>query len=166
MRMTPFKPGAGPGSDTGEVEYYINNRYQVMLRKGEDFTGQPVKVLSIRRQDRKAIMDWRDLQWIKNQLLGPEEEAVQIFPAESRLVDTSNQYWLWSYPGKVVPMGFTSRGVSENITVTLDGHGASRQRPFADHVRPVDLDEQEKLLATSLPGSKDIHDLLAGVIKR
>ena len=53
--------------------------------------------LSIRNADRSARHDWRDFQRIKNQLAGPEWEAVEIYPAESRLVDAANQYHLWCF---------------------------------------------------------------------
>ena len=45
-----------------------------------------------------------------------EIEAIEIYPAESRLVDTSNQYWLWCLPpGEHVPVGFfDGRVVSNN----------------------------------------------------
>lgn len=59
--------------------------------------------LSIRHNERKAIRDWRHFQRIKNELAGAEREAVEIFPPESQLVDTSNQYHLW-----VLPEGTTS----------------------------------------------------------
>jgi hypothetical protein len=59
--------------------------------------------LSIRHNERKAIRDWRHFQRIKNELAGSEREAVEIFPPESQLVDTSNQYHLW-----VLPEGTTS----------------------------------------------------------
>ena len=59
--------------------------------------------LSIRHQERKAIRDWRHFQRIKNELAGPEREAVEIFPPESQLVDTANQYHLC-----VLPEGTTS----------------------------------------------------------
>lgn len=150
MKLKPFERAQAPGIHIGKVEYWINNRYQVMIRESTDMEGRHVRVLSIRRLDRKAIFDWRDLQWIKNQLLGPEEEAVQLFPAESRLVDTSNQYWLYSYPGARCGLGFEERVVSENISVTMPGHSASQQRPFAEHVRPPDLEEQEARAAAML----------------
>lgn len=59
--------------------------------------------LSIRHNERKAVRDWRHFQRIKNELAGAEREAVEIFPPESQLVDTSNQYHLW-----VLPEGTTS----------------------------------------------------------
>ena len=50
-----------------------------------------VTYLSIKRNDKEAIRDWRDLQEIKNILVGEENEGVEVFPAESRLVGTSIQ---------------------------------------------------------------------------
>lgn len=55
----------------------------------------PVIQLSIRRLDRGPARDWRHFQLIKNQLAGPELEAVELYPAESRLVDSANQFHLW-----------------------------------------------------------------------
>jgi hypothetical protein len=56
--------------------------------------------LSIKRFDRGPVRDWRHLQQIKNEVVGPEAEAFEIFPAESRLVDTANQYHLWAIPAQ------------------------------------------------------------------
>ena len=54
--------------------------------------------LSVKHNDRRAIRDWRHLQRIKNELAGVEREAIDIFPPESQLVDTANQYHLWVLP--------------------------------------------------------------------
>ena len=63
--------------------------------------------VSIRRRDRRSVTSWRDFQDIKNQLCGPEREAVEMYPAESRLVDGANQYHLWVAPeGNRFPFGF------------------------------------------------------------
>jgi hypothetical protein len=66
--------------------------------------------LSIKRNDKTPCRSWRDFQDIKNQLVGPENEAIEIFPAESRLIDTSNQYHLWAFsdPNYRLPFGFDS----------------------------------------------------------
>lgn len=126
-------------------DYYLNNKYQVFAKKYEDANGEPYVMLSIKRRDRKPIMDWRDLQWIKNQIAGPEEEGIQLFPAESRLIDTSNQYYMAVYPGRSVPWGFRDgRVVTEKVSVSVRGDSFSEQRPFAPHVKPEDLEEQEK----------------------
>jgi hypothetical protein len=98
--------------------------------------------LSIKRNDKAPIMNWRDLQKIKNDLVGPECEAVQIFPAESRMVDTSNQYHLWCFgdPKYRIPFGYPGRLVYEGNT-----NGAV-QEPFEEHVRPTDLVSEKKML--------------------
>jgi hypothetical protein len=85
-------------------EVWKNDRYTVTVRRHEDGW---ITVLSVRRNDRKPDVPWRHLQRIKSQLAGDEAEAFEIFPAESRLVDTANQRWLWCLPpGEKVPAGF------------------------------------------------------------
>lgn len=78
---------------------YLSDHYQVAIDKDppHSFAGTLVWHLSIKRIDKAPIMDWRDLQAIKTQLCGAEAEAIQLFPAESRVVDTSNQYHLWVF---------------------------------------------------------------------
>jgi len=144
-KLQPFKLGTGPGTEDGTAAWYYNGKYQVTVRKELDHTGAPVVCLSVRREDRKPIADWRDMQWVKNQLLGPEEEMMQVFPAESRLVDTSNQYWFWCYPGRRLPVGFTERLVSQTMQVRATPDGAfSKQRPFGPDHLPADIAEQEE----------------------
>lgn len=80
-------------------ECYRNSRYLVFVRRhltdnGEGGTTEMVH-LSIKRHDQQVIHDWRDLQQVKNELVGPECEGVELFPAESRIVDTANQYHIW-----------------------------------------------------------------------
>ncbi|HMF14807.1 MAG TPA: hypothetical protein VKE94_20975 [Gemmataceae bacterium] len=120
-----------------EGRVFQNNLYRVIRRPFTTPMGdgrQTCYELSIKRTDKDAIHDWRHLQRIKNELVGPEYEAVEIYPAESRLVDTSNQYYLWVLPeGYHVPFGFQERSLIEQ---NLDG---SRQRPFPPDARPPDL---------------------------
>jgi hypothetical protein len=85
-------------------EVWLNDKYVVHVRRNEDRT---VSCLSIRRQDRGWPRDWRDFQRIKNQIAGEDVEAVELYPAEDRLVDTANQFWLWCFPpGVHLPLGF------------------------------------------------------------
>jgi hypothetical protein len=112
-----------------------NNRYQVTVHKLEPTTTSasdvPIVWLSIKRLDCQAIYDWRHLQRIKNMLVGPECEGVQLFPAESRLVDTSNQYHLYCVTDPTFrwPFGFNERLVMDNPG------GKAKQRPFAPSSR-------------------------------
>lgn len=75
--------------------------------------------LSIRRIDRKPCRDWRDFQQMKTQLCGAEREGLELYPAESRVVDTANQFHLWVLPkGMHMPVGyFFGRHVSDDLKI-------------------------------------------------
>jgi hypothetical protein len=79
--------------------------------------------------DKEAIRDWRHFQRIKNEIVGPENEAVELFPAESRLVDGANQYHLWVLADKECrfPIGFT-----DGRQVRNDGPVGGKQRPYEE----------------------------------
>lgn len=63
--------------------------------------------LSICRIDKKPLHNWRDLQTIKNMLVGENCFGYEVYPAEDQLVDTANQYHLWCFPnGYSLPFGF------------------------------------------------------------
>lgn len=104
---------------------WINDTYQVQRRE----MGGGLVHLNIRRRDGGPILrDWRHFQQIKNELLGAECEAVELYPAESRLVDTSNKYHLWGISDPTVrfPIGMENRDVSY-----VDGNTpGTRQRPL------------------------------------
>lgn len=105
-----------------KAEVWINDKYQVSVRDRD-----PLLHLSIRTNDRSPIFDWRDMQAIKNQIAGPECEGVQLFPAESRMVDSANQYHIWVVkdPEYRFPFGYhNGRVISE------DSIGNSVQRKF------------------------------------
>jgi hypothetical protein len=92
-----------------------------------DTDGWPaMQWLSIKRADREPIRDWRILQAIKNGIVGEEVEAVELYPAESRLVDTANQYHLFALTSPAIrfPFGYRDRLVTETPM------GKSKQRPF------------------------------------
>jgi len=102
-------------------DVYLNDEYQVNVNKNYKW-GADMEVwhLSIKRLDKEPTHDWRDLQSIKNMIVGEEYEAVELYPAESRLVDSANQYHLWAFIGVVgssdiptLPIGFTSRYVTD-----------------------------------------------------
>ena len=87
---------------------YESELYRVFRNPNPD---NPTLVhLSIRPLCGTARHDWRELQAIKNAILGAECEAVEIYPAESRLMDEANQFHLWgcSTPGVRIPFGTPS----------------------------------------------------------
>ena len=112
----------------------VNSRYEVQIHDVPESALGPLTWLSIKRRDLAPLRDWRDLQRIKNEVLGPEVEAAELYPAESRLVDMANQCHLWALAsGQRFPFGFQARAVTEEV---LPG-GA--QRPWPQEVRPRDL---------------------------
>ena len=134
---TPFRQGTASPEQIKAMgsphTIALNSRYQVCLYTVDTPLG-PMDWLSIKRLDKAPIHDWRDLQRIKNELLGPEREAVELYPAESRLMDTSNQYHLWALPpGKRFPFGMVDRCVTEEQAL------GTRQRPWPADNKPADL---------------------------
>lgn len=129
-------PSEAPPLRPGEI-VWVNNRYQVLMREiGRETAEDGVVVmysLSIKRRDKAPIREWREFQRIKNELVGEEAEAVELFPAESRLMDTANQYWLWAITGAHFGVGFEGRLVSE-----AESNG-SRQQPWPGDAKPADL---------------------------
>lgn len=117
-------------------EVWMNDEYVVHCEDIKD----GITELSIRRFDRGAARDWRDFQRIKNQLCGPEREGLELYPAESRLMDTANQYYVWVLPlGTVIPVGFPQRNVSTARQATMMG---ATQRPLDPGVEPTHTDQE------------------------
>jgi len=78
------------------TEIWVNDLYQVQV--GHCGPDNSIMHLNIRRRDGGMFKDWRHFQEIKNQLAGPEREGFELYPAESRKVDTSNKWHLWVLP--------------------------------------------------------------------
>lgn len=128
-----------------ENAHYVVIKTPLPVRKEDGGVGTGYQ-LSIRTQEREAEHDWRHFQRIKNELVGPEFEAVEIYPAESRLVDTANQYYLYVFPeGCRVPFGFRER-----LVVAGD-----RQRPWPRGEQPAD--------ARDSPLTADADEILARI---
>jgi len=109
---------------------YENSRYWVFRFTTPFPGGRTLVELTIRNKDQSAKHDWREFQRIKNELLGPEEEAVELYPAESRLTDTKNEFRLWCIRGMRFPIGWNEREISE---------ASERQRPWPEGDKPADL---------------------------
>jgi hypothetical protein len=155
-KWTPFEeatlPDNFPHHIDSPVRVLMNSIYQVNVYEHETKLG-PMLELSIKRRDKEIIRDWRELQRIKNEILGSDIEAVELFPHEDRLVDTSNQYHLWCLPsGLCWPFGYDTRVVAEN-----SGKHGAKQRPFDEDDRPEDCVSAEDMdmLYEKLVGNKD-----------
>jgi len=104
--------------------YFVNDLYQI---QAEEYAPGCLH-LNIRRRDGGMFKDWRHFQQIKNEIAGPEREAVELYPAESRKVDTTNKWHLWVQPeGVRIDVGWNGRDVSYDSTDHVPG---LRQRPL------------------------------------
>lgn len=159
---TPFEDatmGASAVDNTVTVEgetfrVFRNSRYTVLVRRvsfGDEWPD--MYHLSIKRNDKGVIHDWRDMQRIKNEIVGPENEGVELYPKESRLVDSANQYHMYVLvdPKITFPFGYRERLVSESQT------GGAKQRPF--ELKPDDLKEiSEQQMQEALRRNKMTKD--------
>jgi hypothetical protein len=112
---------------------FINSRYQVnMVDVPSPADGWPDLIhLSIKRRDKDRIgpEKYREFMAIKDHLVGPENEAVELYPARSREYDTVNQYHIFVVKDPKVrfPFGydFGQRVASEHTY-----QGGAKQHPF------------------------------------
>ncbi|QNE18110.1 hypothetical protein F1D05_09695 [Kribbella qitaiheensis] len=141
---------------TGE-QVWQNSRYTVLVAVRNDHAvrwagleGAHDAHLSFRRRDRQPEpISWRDIQRIKSELCGSEAEALECFPAESRLIDGSNQrhLWVWRqgkpnaprlgwYGGRAVLGAVLADAdaatVAPLVTVHTGNLSNARQNPFED----------------------------------
>jgi hypothetical protein len=116
--------------EIGIAKMFQNSLYTIHVRYlNTKKMAEGAQWLSIRSNDRKAIHDWRHFQRIKNELVGDEREAVEIYPRESQMVDEANTYHLWVLDSAdTMPFGFkTGRRVGGSEEAQTIGAG---QRDF------------------------------------
>lgn len=91
----------------GELDrVWVNDKYCVMARSIITEWGR-VDHACIRNVSSTDI-PWRDKQKIKNELWGEEYTAIEVFPAQSELVDEANMYHMWIFKDYKLP--FTLKG--------------------------------------------------------
>jgi len=117
------------------AEIYVNDIYQVAVYRNEE-ADELVHLdelkgrctwLSIKRRDKRPVNNWQDMQTIKNRLVGVDCDAIQIFPAESRMINMANQYHLIVLPSDSwLPFGWGFRSVdTENRNAEPNGSAQS-----------------------------------------
>ena len=73
-----------------KMERWKNDLYEVHVERDDKLVH-----LLVSRLDGAASRNWRHMQQIKNELVGPQCEGVELYPAERRLIDQANMYHLW-----------------------------------------------------------------------
>jgi len=99
-----------PDKLEGVQRAWSNDRYAVQYLKRNGF-----EVLMVRRHDGGSDYPWRDLQRIKDEVMGPDREAVQVFPKKSEIVDSANMAHIWLiHEDSRLPYTFKNLGWSED----------------------------------------------------
>lgn len=153
-RMTPgasYQAIQSAHAHLKRCEHYVSRDYHVAVDKETEHgfpfdaeAGEAIWHLSIKRHDKEPMQDWRVMQRIKTEIAGAETEAFELYPAESRVVDTANQYHLYAFVGcGTIPVGFPGGARSDLEQVNAEG-GKSKQRPgsggnTADHWQGKEL---------------------------
>lgn len=78
-------------------EAYVSNETSVQVSFFNHDKYGEITHLWIRRHDGKPL-GWTQLQRIKNEIVGDDQLAVQVFPKESNKVDQANMYHLFTFP--------------------------------------------------------------------
>jgi hypothetical protein len=91
--------------ELSEGESWWRNSFYTVFRKElqpEEGIEGAVQ-LSIKRNDGKAIREWKHLQRVKNEVVGEEREAAEIFPPQSMVTSMDHEHHLF-----VTPVGVSS----------------------------------------------------------
>jgi hypothetical protein len=108
-KVYPMQQDGTPVELEEGEQYWRNSFYLVLVKQLDPSEGEtgPIR-LDIRHNQDKAIREWKHLQRIKNELVGEEREAMEIFPPQSMIADMSNTHHLF-----VPPVGVSSVFVYE-----------------------------------------------------
>lgn len=92
----------------GVTKFVKNNKYSIQFYHHQTDWGFVTRLV-VRRHDEKPGISWADKQRIKNELVGCDRTAIEVFPPESELVDNAHLYHLWVLPeGFKLPFGLKS----------------------------------------------------------
>lgn len=89
-----LKIGSGWFAELDRVYRKENGQYVVMMRDIQTEWGTVTHMTITAHQQ----PTWNEKQQIKNEIVGEEAVAVEVFPKESELVDKADMYHLWVLP--------------------------------------------------------------------
>lgn len=86
-----------PGWETVPLRVWISNKFLAVLYEQRADGKRRLAVNQTRRNGKtwRDGITWDELQRVKNECLGPETWCVEVYPAESELVNVSNMRHLW-----------------------------------------------------------------------
>lgn len=96
-RWSYFPKGSVGHGWCAEIDRAVSNTVYVALVRFLD-GGMMGRVHLAIRTPANREPPWRDLQRIKNEIMGPDRFAVQVCPPSDRLIDDADMYHLWVMP--------------------------------------------------------------------
>ncbi len=107
----PLDTFSEEGDYIDECTAFVNSRYCVLIRDVPAQAACPVLWhVMIQRRDGQPVGPerYRDFMRVRDELIGDEHEAVEVYPARSRETDVANVYHLWVMQSAVdeFPIGF------------------------------------------------------------
>lgn len=85
-------------------EAWVNLVYSVQVSVEPSDWGN-IYHLWVRRHDKRPPV-WSDMQRIKNEIVGAEMVGVEVYPAQSTVIDQAPMYHIWCLPMSVtLPFG-------------------------------------------------------------
>jgi hypothetical protein len=88
-----------------KTETFANDKWFVIVNEGVGKEGTPFLHIWIEAHDKRSEPTWAECQAIKNQVLGADQEMVQLYPSERRVMNSANVYHLWGVKGAPLPLG-------------------------------------------------------------
>ena len=83
---------------------YTDENCEYIIEKHKIIDNHPFEYrLAIKRADKGTIHSWSIFQEIKNQLVGEEVVAIEVYPKKSEVTDTANMYHLWVFEAGYSP---------------------------------------------------------------
>lgn len=84
-----------------KTSLWRNREWSCVLWEGEHHLH-----IGIEHVSKTPRHDWLAFQRIKNELVGPDQEMVELYPAERRMVNCINMYHLWGAKGVKIMLGW------------------------------------------------------------
>ena len=87
----------------------MSSQYRIQVTQSRAVWGM-TDHLTIERHDGKPIRcGWDTLQRIKNEALGEDVHAIEVFPAEKDVVNEVNRRHFWAVPDAFLSFGLHNR---------------------------------------------------------
>ncbi len=122
------------------VALYGNDLYSLTVRT----LSETELLIGYHRRDRQCIRDWRHEQQMKNEVAGEEAWGVMVYPPESRLVDSSNEFWIL-VRASTVPFPYDFLGSERLVLSPRDAAKVGAvQRPWEAALTPDEFKAPEQ----------------------